>query len=158
MWFSGLLSTVGRLDEALAEIQRAQELDPLSRIILANVGFRLYAIGQDGLATEAMGKGLALDPDFALFHANLGLIHLGHSRFEEALTEFQRVRATGGHGPFGLGLLGHAYARMGNQVEALGILAQLERFDAEGFAVYFDLARIHHGPALPRVAEEDQPG
>jgi TolB-like protein len=64
-WYSILLGRVGRLDQALEQAQRAQELDPASPIIALNLANTYLARGEDeqalkfaGLAQElGLGKG-----------------------------------------------------------------------------------------------------
>jgi Tfp pilus assembly protein PilF len=41
-WYSYYLTAMRRPDEALAEIRRAQEIDPLSLVISTDIGFQLY--------------------------------------------------------------------------------------------------------------------
>jgi Tfp pilus assembly protein PilF len=61
-WYGGLLSELGRHEEALAEIKRAQQLDPLSLIINTVSGWVLMQAGQDDLAIEQLRKTLEMDP------------------------------------------------------------------------------------------------
>jgi tetratricopeptide (TPR) repeat protein len=56
--------TLGRFEEAVAEIRRAQELDPVSLYISRNVGQILYFARRYDEAIEALRKTLDLDPNF----------------------------------------------------------------------------------------------
>ncbi len=68
-WYGNLLlGPEGRHDEAIAELQRAQELDPLSLIVNADVGFAYYLAGRYDLAFSAYQKVLAANPDFLPVH------------------------------------------------------------------------------------------
>jgi len=51
-----LFSYIGRFYEALQQIRRAQEIDPLSLIINVMVGEKLYLAGKEDLAIEVMQK------------------------------------------------------------------------------------------------------
>ena len=67
-WYSEYLVTQGRTEEALAEIRRAQQLDPLSLIINARVGMSLYYCRRYDEAIEQLRRTLEFDPDFGLTH------------------------------------------------------------------------------------------
>lgn len=64
-WYAEFLSAMGRHEEAVAEIKRAQELDPLSLIINAVVASIYYYARQDDLALEQCQRVIDLDPNFA---------------------------------------------------------------------------------------------
>src|SRR5271165_1903085 len=64
-WYGNLLlGPEGRHDEAIAELQRAQELDPLSLIIQADTGFAYFLAGSYEPALKAYKKVLAANPNF----------------------------------------------------------------------------------------------
>jgi TolB-like protein/DNA-binding winged helix-turn-helix (wHTH) protein len=68
-WYGNLLlGPEGRHDEAISELHRAQELDPLSLIINADVGFAYYLAGRYDLALQAYQKVLATNPNFLPVH------------------------------------------------------------------------------------------
>src|SRR5258705_3398008 len=63
-WYGGYLAVLGRSNEALAERKRAQELEPLSLIINAELGMAFYYARDYDQAIEQFPKTLALDPNF----------------------------------------------------------------------------------------------
>jgi TolB-like protein/DNA-binding winged helix-turn-helix (wHTH) protein len=64
-WYGNLLlGPEGRHDEAIGELKRAQELDPLSLIVNADTGFAYYLGGRYDLALQAYQKVLAANPNF----------------------------------------------------------------------------------------------
>ncbi len=92
-WYGGYLSLRGRHDEAIAEHQRACQLDPLSLIVNANLTRALYwARRYDEAITQAR-KTLEMDPHFgvALFWLEGALRHRG--LFKEAVA-LRRAVAT----------------------------------------------------------------
>lgn len=66
--FSRFLASVGRIDEALAEVRRARELDPMSLIVKANVGVIYYFGRRYDQAIEELTKLLQENPDFRVAH------------------------------------------------------------------------------------------
>src|SRR5438093_5579965 len=58
------LATMGRLDDAIAEVKRAQELDALSPIVNTDLGWYLLYAGRSGEAVDQFRKTLDLDPNY----------------------------------------------------------------------------------------------
>ena len=96
LWYSRDLSSMGRVDEALKEILRAQELDPLSLIINDNVGEVYGWAHQYDKALEQLCRTLEMDPNFARTHLDLGVTYEYKGMFDEAIAEFQKARELGG--------------------------------------------------------------
>jgi TolB-like protein/DNA-binding winged helix-turn-helix (wHTH) protein len=88
-WHGGYLSVLGRHDEAIAEQQRALELDPLSVIVNANLARALYRARRYDEAIAQARKTLELDPGFAiaLFWLEGSLRHKGLFKEAVALRE-----------------------------------------------------------------------
>src|SRR5215475_2957580 len=84
-WHGGYLSLLGRHDEAIAEHERAQQLDPLSLIVNANLTRALYWARRYDEAIAQARRTLELDPAFgiALFWLDGALRHKG--LFKEAV-------------------------------------------------------------------------
>jgi TolB-like protein/Tfp pilus assembly protein PilF len=68
-WHGNLyLSPLGRHAEAIEELKRAQDLDPLSLIVKTDLGFAYFFAGQSDTALLQYRKVLAVDPSFAPAH------------------------------------------------------------------------------------------
>jgi TolB-like protein len=117
-----LLSGMGRHEEAIAEAQRAYELDPLNLLIYTVVGDTLFYARRFERSLTPYRKCLELDPTFGAAHTDLArsLEHVG--RAEEAIKEFVR----GTTGPDGLPKpssgLAILYARAGRLDDARATL------------------------------------
>jgi TolB-like protein/DNA-binding winged helix-turn-helix (wHTH) protein/Tfp pilus assembly protein PilF len=93
-WYAALyLDPQGRLDESLAELWRAAELDPLAPIILAQMGEVLRWKGRDAEAIEQFDKALRLEPNSVFVYEERALVHLAHARPEEARRDLERAHA-----------------------------------------------------------------
>ncbi len=66
---------MGRVEEANAEIKRAQDLEPLSLFINSDVGWALHRARQYDQAIAQLQKTIAIDPNFGYSHYNLGLVY-----------------------------------------------------------------------------------
>lgn len=65
-YYSNYLSNVGRVEEAIQQARRADIFDPLSPIIVASVGSRLYYARRYAEAIAQFRKALELEPNFAI--------------------------------------------------------------------------------------------
>jgi DNA-binding winged helix-turn-helix (wHTH) protein/TolB-like protein/Tfp pilus assembly protein PilF len=74
-WKGVYLSLRGRLDEAKAEMRLALELDPLSLIVMSDLGQLHYFAHEYDAAIEYCNKALALDKDFLMAHEYLADIY-----------------------------------------------------------------------------------
>src|SRR4029079_14779145 len=92
-WHAGYLSLLGRHDEAIAEHERAQELDPRSLIVNANLTRAFYWARRFDEAIAQARKTLDLDPSFgvALFWLEGSLRHKG--LFDQAVALRQSASA-----------------------------------------------------------------
>lgn len=87
-WYGNLLlGPEGRHDEAIAELQRAQELDPLSLIINADTGFAYYLAGRYDLALQMYQQVLATNPDFVPVHFYLSQYYRQTGQYDLWLKE-----------------------------------------------------------------------
>lgn len=71
-WYKYYLTAMGRTAEAETQIHRALELDPLSLVVNADVGFQLCYAGRYDEAVESLKKTLEMGPKFPLTHLWLG--------------------------------------------------------------------------------------
>lgn len=143
--YSRYLSSLGRVDEALTQMTRARELDPLSLIIKANVGVIRYFGRQYDQSQEQMMSVLREKPDFSVAHWGLGLVYEQTNRNKEALAEFEKAVAISHRGPNSIASLGHAYAVNGNRDGAQKVLGELrERAKKEPISA-FHIALVEIG-------------
>jgi TolB-like protein/DNA-binding winged helix-turn-helix (wHTH) protein/Tfp pilus assembly protein PilF len=82
---------MGRLDEALREMERAHASDPLALVTDADVGYTLYLAGRDAEALLWLRKTLELDPDYAPAHYFMSLAYRDLRKDDEAFAE--QIRA-----------------------------------------------------------------
>lgn len=144
-WYANYFRIMRRFDDALKEVQRAQQLDPLSPILGTNVAFILTLQNKTDAAIEECRRVIQLDPKFPLAYANLGRAYLKMRRYEDAVREFSKAVELSERGSLNLAHLGHTYALMGNREEALAILRELEERQGRGKASGIHLASVHTG-------------
>ncbi len=144
-WYANYLAIMGRLDEAIAEEKRAQELDPLSLNINTIVARRFYDARQYDQAIEQCQKTLEMDPNFAQAHFTLGQAYEQKTRYEEAIAALTKATTLSPSNPFHVSALGHAYAVSGQKSEAMKILDQLNELSQRRYVSPHEIAIIYAG-------------
>jgi len=145
-WYALELAAVGRSHEALAQIQDASRLDPLSLSVLTEVGRVYYWNRQYDLAIEAFQKVISLDPQFARAHTRLGIAYVAKKNYSAALREFQQSAELSGSDPYLDGLMGYAQALSGNSAGASEVMTDLAaRAKRHQFVPAFSLALVSIG-------------
>ena len=134
----------GKFEEAVQEMKRALELDPLSLIINANLGATYLHMRRYDLAVEQCKKTLEIDTQFGPVHSNLGRAFEQKGMYEEAVSEFRAALALN-VGTQPLAQLGHAYALSGKKAEALKVLDQLHDLSRHSFVSPWDFATVYVG-------------
>ena len=142
-WYGVSLAGAGRLDEAVAELKRAQQVDPQSLTISAVVGWMLYLARDYDKAIDQVKTVLEMDADFALAHRYLGLIYEQKGMYAEAISEFQKAESLSGARPLDSGALAHAYAIAGKRAEAQQILKNVTERSPRVYFPAHDIALIY---------------
>ncbi len=124
-WYAVFLSNHGRHAEAIAEIERARELDPLSLIIQANAGFDYYYARQYEQAIEVLQRAVEREPNFWVSHLMLGQTYLAMGRMADATSEFERAKSLSPESVRVSSMLGLAYAKTGRQAEARKVVDEM---------------------------------
>lgn len=144
-WYGAFLGVWGRFDEGIAELKRAQEMDPLSLLVPALIGWTNYFARRFDDAIEHYLPILEMDPEFMVGHWFLGeaLIELG--RNEEGVAELERAAELSDRSSRSLAYLGYGYGKGSKYEEANALLSELERRSRQGFVPPYFLALIHCG-------------
>jgi serine/threonine protein kinase/Tfp pilus assembly protein PilF len=137
-----LLSALGRHDEALASIQLANELDPLSLIINTAVGRVLHFQRRYEAAIDQIRQTLDLDAQFGQAHFDLGMSYAALGRYDEAISEFETTMSPGDPRSVTLAVLGHVCGAAGRTSKAEETLTELERRYRRGEASSYDVSLV----------------
>jgi serine/threonine protein kinase/Tfp pilus assembly protein PilF len=144
-WYGECLACMGRHAEAIAQLRRAQELDPLSLSIgttLARHGF-FYA-REYAEAAHQLRKTIATDPTFWIAQNFLGWVYLFQGLSVEALGAFEAAR-TLDDTPETLVGLGYCHATSGQPAKAQESLDALSELARHRYVAPVNLAVIYAG-------------
>lgn len=148
-WYSDYLAMEDRPSEAMAEIKRALEIDPLSPIINATLGERLLYAREYDQAVAQLRKTLEIDPDCFIARYLLSLALEQKGMYREAVAELTKVKEQFGGGLMYAAALGHIYAVSGDKGGARKILNELLKNDPGG---EYAIATIYAGLGENRQA------
>ncbi|HYC61054.1 MAG TPA: protein kinase [Thermoanaerobaculia bacterium] len=142
--YAMLLSARGRFDEAVEQISKAADLDPLSLIIAVHAGWPFYFARDFESAIRRFRKALELDENFIPAHGWLGMALGQQHRYAEALDVFARALEVD-RIPILTTMLAHTHAIAGNREKALALLDDLLATARTRYISPYDIAVIHAG-------------
>src|SRR5206468_7989662 len=96
-WYAWHLIVMGRNGEGIAELKKAESMDPLSLIISADLADALCIAHLYDESLHQSQKTIEMDPNFAVAHYLLGQALEQKHKHDEAIAEFQRAIELSGH-------------------------------------------------------------
>ena len=141
-WLGIIYEVEGRCTEAVAELQRAQALDPLSAVINSRAGLTLCACGALEPGIQILQRHLAADPKWFRAHTSLAVCFFQQGKLLDAIQEQEAALKLSGEPSAELGYL---YARVGRTNDALQVFAQLGQSQQGGSSDNAELALVQHG-------------
>jgi Flp pilus assembly protein TadD len=123
-YFYGLhVMMMGRLAEAMREMKRALELDPLSKQVLSALAYIHFYAGHYEDALRECRRTIALDSTYFETYGCLGLTQIARGRMDEAIEAFDDAdRLTGRALPLARAFLAYALGLAGRRGEARALL------------------------------------
>jgi TolB-like protein/Tfp pilus assembly protein PilF len=143
--YAMFLSSVGRFDEALAEIKRAHELDPVSPIISTAVGRILHFAHQYDEAIDQCLRTVQLNPQFPGAYFDVGISYTAKGMYSEAIAASKKLRELSGDPKRGLMELAWVYGHMGDRGRAMECLEELKKLSKTEDLPRLPLAVVYIG-------------
>jgi TolB-like protein/Tfp pilus assembly protein PilF len=142
-WYAWHLSLLGRFDEAIVEMRKAENLDPLSLIINADLAELLGLAHSYDESIRQSRKTIEMDPNFALAHNQLAQAYLQKHMYAEAVAELQKAVKLSGDSPTCIANLARAYVASGKRSEAVELLDALKKRSSTGYSNASEIAMIY---------------
>jgi TolB-like protein/Tfp pilus assembly protein PilF/predicted Ser/Thr protein kinase len=146
------LTPLGRLEEALAEVQRALRLDALSPITNTANGGCYYRLRRWKDAEASLRQTVKAFPSFPHAHWSLGRALLELGVYDEALNRFQEGSRISGETSGALAELGYCYGRIGRGDEARLTIRRLRDRAADSWVSPLHPALVYAGLNEPEAA------
>ncbi|MGC9951083.1 MAG: winged helix-turn-helix domain-containing protein [Bryobacteraceae bacterium] len=131
-WYAFDLAAMGRLGEAVAELERARQTDPFSAIINTDAAEMLYYDRKYDEALRQARATLEIDPNFAHAHRVMERVYNQRHMFSEAIAEGRRALELSGDNPWMLLELAHTYQLAGKQTEMQDCLRRVANISPGG--------------------------
>ena len=152
--YAMFLGSRGRFDEALHEMQLAQQLDPLSLVVATGMGRILHFSGRFDEAIAQYRHVMQLDPTFTRVLFDLGLTLIAKGAYDEAFQELNKADTRSGIQPFALTLTSVAQALAGHRDSASAAIDRLEEYARAGTIGNDDLAMVYAAIGESKRASE----
>ena len=142
--YATLLQVLRRFPEAIAEVEQARRLDPLSATLASNAGRIYYRARQHDKALAAYQEALELDPALVPTYARVADVYLALGRHSDALAALEKGRAAASSRSLRQGEgFAVVLAASGKRSEATAILEQLEEAARHSDQGAYQVALVH---------------
>jgi DNA-binding winged helix-turn-helix (wHTH) protein/tetratricopeptide (TPR) repeat protein len=144
-WYAKYLAKVGNHAAAMSEINQAQELDPLSLVLMTETGRLSFFARRYDQAIEQCLEALDMEQNFRSAHAILALAYTEKGLHEEALKHSRKLIRALVDDIEPMAFVGYTYGRAGRIEEARKVLEGWDKLPSSTFIAPFYKAVIHVG-------------
>lgn len=137
-----VLSDEGRHDQALVEMARARELDPVFLLYRALEGMFFHHARRDAEALERLQKAVDLDSNFWVTHLMLGKVYTQERKYSDAIEEFGKARELSHGNSEAIASIGYAAALAGDKLKAQAVLDELKALSNEHYVPPVNVALV----------------
>jgi TolB-like protein len=147
--YAEYLTVRGRFDDGLAEINRAQDIDPLSARIVGAFAYYYLAAHRYDDSVVQFKKAIDLDPHLPWFRAQLGWVYARKGMFAQAIAEYEKLNredyaVSPGTQVVASGL-GWIYGLSGRRNDAFQILQKFNELSSQSYVDFYQVGAIYAG-------------
>ena len=140
---SEFLVSVGRTKEAVSEVERALEIEPLDSNMVANLA-RVYLYdGQRERAIEQARRAYEADPNFVIARLIYGLTLNATGGYAEAIALSEKELQINPNNQHMLLVAGYAYASTGRRADAQAIIERLNELSKTQYVIPSFVAAVY---------------
>ena len=136
---AAFLQSIGDLKGATAEWRRVHELLPQDFLCYYQLGRLLSLQGQWTEAQVCLGEVVALHPSMVEAWQELGNVHAGQERYEQALADYEQAHQRRPHDPRTLCGMGKALEKLKRRPEAIARLREAIQLNPDYWEAHFEL-------------------
>ena len=143
LFYSHLLSNLGRNNDAIVEIRKAREIEPASLITNAVEGQILFFAGDINGAETVLRRTIDLDGNFWLSHLFITRVYLSRGQWDEAAASAMKAAELSGGSAEAIATAAYARSLGGRPEEARRILGDLTERAKSRYVPAYALAQIY---------------
>jgi TolB-like protein len=133
-WYGTFLGYTGRSTEAMAQLEEAARLDPLSAIVKYSLGGVFESLGHFNEAREQYQSAIRINPEFAIGYEALASVDwFVDGRLDEAIVSLRKAADLDPGNPQFSGTLALLWAELGDNPEADRWMKRLQAIDTDTF-------------------------
>jgi serine/threonine-protein kinase len=140
-WHAINLLITGHAEESIEELKKAQQLDPTSLILMADLAETYGYLNRDREAETEARQVLDLDPTFVLARYWLVRALVDEHRYKDAEASATQPGAI--DNPYCIAAMGYSYASAGRLADARQVLTHLTRLAGQNYGLAFNIAGIY---------------
>lgn len=144
-WYGELLTTLARFDESLVELRKAQQLDPLSTAINADLAAAFYYARDLESSESELENLLESNPNFIRARVILAKVWTQKEEYNKAIQMLRSAVELSGEDPVTVSALAQTLALAGHSEEANGIADDLQRSNKRRYSSAGSIALIYIG-------------
>ena len=139
------LGPMGQLNDAVAELQRGLDLEPLSPFMNMVVGVCWMFCRDYEKAVSSFQAALELDPSFPLAHGYLGETYCLQHKYHDAEIVLRKAQPSPVGCHWSIGMLGYCFGRGGKTDDARRVLRELHKLSETTYIPALSVAMVHVG-------------
>ncbi|MET0753629.1 MAG: protein kinase [Pyrinomonadaceae bacterium] len=143
IWYCYYLAMKGNFEEAIRQINRAIEFDPLTPYVQQTLNWTLFHAGRTDEAIDSTRRLLEKEPNYALSHFFLSSVLWHVKQYDEAIKIAQRGIEILGRIPYSLCWLASAYAAAGEKEKAYELIQEIEKMSVSSYVSPYLTAMIY---------------
>jgi TolB-like protein/Flp pilus assembly protein TadD len=143
--YADMLSDEAHHDQALVEMARARELDPISLLYSALDGLFLYHARRDAEALARLQKALDLDQNFWVTHLIFGYVYTQQRKYPEAIAAFTKAKELSHGNSQSIGSIGYVAGLTGDKTTAQAVLDELKTRSTQAYIPPSNVGLVYNG-------------
>lgn len=131
--YAEYLASIGNLDQAIAQMNKALTIDPLSPEVNSFLAWDFYFKRDYDRCLQISAKAAETFRDFWVPHLTAGMCYFATGQYPLAIQEYNTARGMNPEATFPLAGLGMSYARSGNTAAAKSLAQNMEALAKQGY-------------------------
>jgi tetratricopeptide (TPR) repeat protein len=149
--YAEYLASIGDLDHAIAQMNEALTIDPLSPEVNSFLAWDYYLKRDYDRCLQISGKAMQTFPDFWVPHLGAGMCYFAKGQYPQAIQEYQTARTMNPEASFPMAGVGMSYAKLGDKPAARTVAHEMENMAKQSY-----ISPLYIGLIYDALGERDR--